>query len=453
MLDDDSFASEPSLAFTDEPTAQEDALLAATRSLGSQASSRRSSFAAEPFGGRTTTASLPPPKVKRRAPPPAVKLRVLVGSPSWSAGSSAWVKNEAPGVPSGFTNGVGYKMVAKIEDRYFSYYGNGRLEYELGVRVTDQAKTRLRGGLYCCRSPRSAMRQSLPNTMEVLRTAPKALLKCYCEGPYVEYEGGKIACSRITPVAELPLPTKAYTRKSFLSYWDPEEEEDPLPMMQSTSYISSTGDQESLYDSTSVDDSELSRFDAREGAMSPSGSSKTRAEVDDARAGYKLVAKVKGRYFSLYAGESLEYVFGEEVEEEAKPGRNGGFFCCESPRTARKQFVPPLSLNFAGAIAEAKSTRKPQRDSEEMELAPPEISHKPVKVLLKCQMRGPFVEYPGGKIACSKLTPLEEVPLPPIKRHWLRTSMSTWTESSFSSLRAPPARLHATLDLRAQTAP
>mmetsp|Transcript_31633 Transcript_31633/g.71106 ORF Transcript_31633/g.71106 Transcript_31633/m.71106 type:complete len:121 (-) Transcript_31633:29-391(-) len=35
------------------------------------------------------------------------------------------------------------------------------------------------------------------------------------------------------------------------------------------------------------------------------------------------------------------------------------------------------------------------------------------RLLLRCRCEGPFVEYPGGKIACSVLTPMDVQPLPP----------------------------------------
>mmetsp|Transcript_86330 Transcript_86330/g.241435 ORF Transcript_86330/g.241435 Transcript_86330/m.241435 type:complete len:149 (+) Transcript_86330:57-503(+) len=39
-----------------------------------------------------------------------------------------------------------------------------------------------------------------------LFVAPRSLLRCLCEGPFVQYPSGKVACSRLTPVEELPMP-------------------------------------------------------------------------------------------------------------------------------------------------------------------------------------------------------------------------------------------------------
>merc|ERR1719359_2821607 len=55
--------------------------------------------------------------------------------------------------------------------------------------------------------------------------------------------------------------------------------------------------------------------------------------------GYKLVAKIGQRYFSLWAGESAEYEMGVEIRDEALPDRKGGLYICDSPASAARQYI------------------------------------------------------------------------------------------------------------------
>lgn len=101
--------------------------------------------------------------------------------------------------------------------------------------------------------------------------------------------------------------------------------------------------------------------------------------------GYKLVAKVGDRFFSIFAGLDLEYIVGEALEEEAMPGQKAGLFFCLWPCTAARQYVPP---NHRGLFS-----------------AP--------RALMRCRCEGPIVHHREGRLSCSRLTVLQELPLPP----------------------------------------
>lgn len=116
-------------------------------------------------------------------------------------------QREAGGRPSlpGW-DGTGYKVVAKVGPRYFSVWAGEGCQYGLGVTSTDAARPHHRGGLYVCRSLREAAEHYIPSKPGGLFVSPRVVLRCLCEGPFVEYPGGKIACSALTPVEELALP-------------------------------------------------------------------------------------------------------------------------------------------------------------------------------------------------------------------------------------------------------
>eukprot|EP00747_Dinoflagellata_sp_TGD_P190077 gnl/TRDRNA2_/TRDRNA2_51224_c0_seq1.p1 gnl/TRDRNA2_/TRDRNA2_51224_c0~~gnl/TRDRNA2_/TRDRNA2_51224_c0_seq1.p1 ORF type:complete len:229 (-),score=28.35 gnl/TRDRNA2_/TRDRNA2_51224_c0_seq1:65-751(-) len=102
---------------------------------------------------------------------------------------------------------IGYKVVAKVGQRYFSVWAGESAEYVMSLESRDDASPNHRGGLYVCRSLEAAARHRIPVRTGGLFVAPRVVLRCACAGPYVEYVGGKIACSALTPLEELPLPT------------------------------------------------------------------------------------------------------------------------------------------------------------------------------------------------------------------------------------------------------
>mmetsp|Transcript_76978 Transcript_76978/g.178552 ORF Transcript_76978/g.178552 Transcript_76978/m.178552 type:complete len:139 (+) Transcript_76978:138-554(+) len=101
---------------------------------------------------------------------------------------------------------VGYKVVAKVGPRYLSIWAGDSAEYVLGVQRREEARSQHRGGLYICRTAEAAARHHIPAHAGGLFVAPRVVLRCLCEGPFVEYLGGKVACSGLTPLQELKLP-------------------------------------------------------------------------------------------------------------------------------------------------------------------------------------------------------------------------------------------------------
>ncbi|CAE7662607.1 GPT1 [Symbiodinium pilosum] len=102
--------------------------------------------------------------------------------------------------------GIGYKVVAKVGNRLLSIWAGDRTEYTLGVTIRDEAGPNHSGGLYVCRTQGAALRHRVPARRGGLFFAPRLLLRCRCEGPFVEYPGGKIACSALTPMDLQPVP-------------------------------------------------------------------------------------------------------------------------------------------------------------------------------------------------------------------------------------------------------
>eukprot|EP00930_Biecheleria_cincta_P089311 TRINITY_DN78592_c0_g1_i1.p1 TRINITY_DN78592_c0_g1~~TRINITY_DN78592_c0_g1_i1.p1 ORF type:complete len:179 (-),score=13.70 TRINITY_DN78592_c0_g1_i1:36-572(-) len=103
-------------------------------------------------------------------------------------------------------DGIGYKVVAKVGSRYLSVWAAENTEYAIGVSVRDEARPNHGGGLYVCRSQEAALRHRIPARRGGLFMAPRALMRCRCEGPFVEYSVGKVACTQLTPLEVLPMP-------------------------------------------------------------------------------------------------------------------------------------------------------------------------------------------------------------------------------------------------------
>lgn len=93
---------------------------------------------------------------------------------------------------------------------------------------------------------------------------------------------------------------------------------------------------------------------------------------------YKVVAvDVDGRLFSIYDGET-EYQIGVELSEAARQHHKGGFYCYDSPEAARRAPFP--------------------KSAELLENA---------RVLLRVRAEGSYCRYENGKLAFSRITPLE----------------------------------------------
>eukprot|EP00439_Symbiodinium_sp_Y106_P058126 s572_g8.t1 len=76
----------------------------------------------------------------------------------------------------------------------------------MNAKAKDEAGPNHSGGLYVCRTQAAALRHRVPVRRGGLFFAPRLLLRCRCEGPFVEYPGGKIACSALTPVDVQAIP-------------------------------------------------------------------------------------------------------------------------------------------------------------------------------------------------------------------------------------------------------
>eukprot|EP00434_Breviolum_minutum_P038792 symbB.v1.2.034427.t1/scaffold4440.1/size39630/2 len=100
-------------------------------------------------------------------------------------------------------DGIGYK----VGNRLLSIWAGDRMEYALGVIARDAARPKHAGGLYVCKTRARALHHRVPARRGGLFFAPRLLLRCRCEGPFVEYPGGKIACSTLTPMEVLPMPS------------------------------------------------------------------------------------------------------------------------------------------------------------------------------------------------------------------------------------------------------
>eukprot|EP00347_Sterkiella_histriomuscorum_P016595 403352585 len=98
---------------------------------------------------------------------------------------------------------------------------------------------------------------------------------------------------------------------------------------------------------------------------------------------YKLVAKVNGKYYSIYHGQT-EYVIGVQMTEPVQPDRKGGFYVYGSLKEAVFADVP---FNKGGHY-----------------IAP--------RTVLKLICWGDFIKYEKGKIAFTNILPVEDVGLP-----------------------------------------
>ena len=98
---------------------------------------------------------------------------------------------------------------------------------------------------------------------------------------------------------------------------------------------------------------------------------------------YKLVAKVGGKYFSIYDGKT-EYAVGRKLAQKVKSNHQGGYYCYASLEEAIFADVP---YKVGGHY-----------------LAP--------RTVLKCIAWGPFCLYEHGKMAFTYILPVEDLGLP-----------------------------------------
>lgn len=244
---------------------------------------------------------------------------------------------------------VGYKVVARAGDGFCSIWAGESAQYQLGVQVKDTAMHRRAGGIYVCATEKDASRQHLPRGPQgMLKAGPRCVLRCACLGPFVEYDSGKVACSQLLPLAELPLGAVAVGPASS----------------------GPPGDAHRRLAKRTVEQRLVPR-DAL-------GRLSTMLYWDVV--GYKVVAKVGDSYFSLWAGKHFPYILGTTLHSCAQPELHGGLYVCRTVEDAVVGEVPASPEFFA--------------------------AHRAV---LRCACNGPFVLYPDGAMSCSRLTPLEEV--------------------------------------------
>ena len=91
-----------------------------------------------------------------------------------------------------------YKLVARKGGKFVSIY-DGETEYSLGQTVSQPARPAHHGGFYVFRTAEQALDATFPAS-SVLKDATKALLLVEAGDPMFEYQGGKVACSSITPI-------------------------------------------------------------------------------------------------------------------------------------------------------------------------------------------------------------------------------------------------------------
>eukprot|EP00931_Biecheleriopsis_adriatica_P109119 TRINITY_DN83382_c0_g1_i1.p1 TRINITY_DN83382_c0_g1~~TRINITY_DN83382_c0_g1_i1.p1 ORF type:complete len:321 (+),score=64.56 TRINITY_DN83382_c0_g1_i1:77-1039(+) len=275
---------------------------------------------------------------------------------------------------------IGYKLVRKEDGRYFSLFAGTRVQYILGVPAQEEVRPHERG-FYFSLSAQQAARVYVPGNGE------RVILRCKCEAPFFEYPGGKIVCSVITPLEEVAFPEKAAYGFRLLplgarcasaphrgkSSRAPRARQpaETVPNDPSLPACAPPARRRPLQQ-------HMQKYMAAYGVRRKSLSARQKAG-HATRIGYKLVAKLGEKYFSLFAGEQVEYELDCPVEAAAKKDTPSGVFFCLSPFTAAQIHVT------AGGLVDAP------------------------KALLLCECEGPFVQYQGGKMACSQLTPREEI--------------------------------------------
>lgn len=94
---------------------------------------------------------------------------------------------------------------------------------------------------------------------------------------------------------------------------------------------------------------------------------------------YKAVAVVDGKFLSIFDGET-EYTIGQELKQPARQDHNGGFYVYKS-------------------ISDAADVRVPS--SSRLSDAP--------RAILRIKAEGQYCKYDNGKLAFSRVTPVEVV--------------------------------------------
>jgi len=118
---------------------------------------------------------------------------------------------------------LGYKVLARVsEGRYVNFFDADNMlaldfsrDYRLASPVVDEAKDRHRGGCFVYNTALAAAQMQVPPVLRwalpIKRRAARedvelVILRCACSGPFVSYDGGVVACSRVVPLEEVPTP-------------------------------------------------------------------------------------------------------------------------------------------------------------------------------------------------------------------------------------------------------
>jgi hypothetical protein len=247
----------------------------------------------------------------------------------------------------------GYKLVAKVGQRYFSLWAGESAEYGLGKPMEEEALPDRRGGLYICDSAASAARQYISTTFAGDELCV-AMLRCACRGPFVDYGGGKAACSVLTPCGEVPLPAERGAT-TVPGLWH---------------RLAAT------HKPGGAHSDERGRMSTMPGW-----------EI----VGYACVARMgrppmRERHFSLWAKDAFRFELGVTARDESLTDQSRDhLWVVSSPDEAPSVRIMIAENLRSSGIGQA------------------------TRVLLRCVCEGPFVEMADGRVACSKLTPLDEV--------------------------------------------
>lgn len=109
------------------------------------------------------------------------------------------VRDLSPRQPAQRRAGTHYKAVAVVNGRYLSIY-DGQTEYALGQELRQTAHQGHGGGYYVYPTAQEAALADVPDD-SAYRHAEWIVLAVECAGSYCRYSNGKLAFSRLTPVA------------------------------------------------------------------------------------------------------------------------------------------------------------------------------------------------------------------------------------------------------------
>jgi len=135
---------------------------------------------AYPWGYMTHCRSLPHVAALTGVDPVALKKLARLANPPSPAYSTA------------------YKAVAQVDGRLLSIY-DGETEYVLGETLSNPARPRHNGGLYCYRSVAEAYAADVPSDSTLYAT-PRVIIEVQIAGRRCAYDNGKRAVSALTPL-------------------------------------------------------------------------------------------------------------------------------------------------------------------------------------------------------------------------------------------------------------